>query len=142
MAPTIHISPDDVERIAQHAARVHPEEGCGILIGTVVEDVITVDRIVEAANIASGDRTRSYQVDWQALLRTTKTARADENDVVGFYHSHPTGQTAPSASDRQDAWVGRAYLIVTLDAGCLEEVACWWLPAVGAPFEKQQVRSA
>ena len=95
-------------RIRVEAARVAPEECCGILLGCGDR----IDGLLPAANVAR-DRRRRFEIDSQVLIDAHRAARAGGPEVVGYYHSHPAGPAEPSATDRaMAAGDGRVWAIV------------------------------
>ena len=96
----------DAMRAAALAA--HPLEACGILLGTG-------GRIIEArqtANVHPSPHTH-FEIDPQALIDAHRAARAGGPDVAGYFHSHPVGAAAPSATDRASAaGDGRIWAII------------------------------
>lgn len=84
-----------VDSLLAHAASAAPEECCGLLLG----HDSTIAEARPAANVAE-DRRRHFEIDPQALVDAHRAARAGEPDVLGYYHSHPSGPAAPSATDR------------------------------------------
>ena len=92
----------------EHAAAAHPHEACGLLLGAA-------RAIVEArvcANVAS-DPTRHFEIDPTALIAAHRAARAGGPAILGYYHSHPTGDANPSATDlAMAAHDGRIWAIV------------------------------
>lgn len=124
-----------LDRVAAHAERCHPEECCGVLVGKGRR----VERVVEAANVASEDRTRRYVIAPEALLAVHKEARQEECDVVGYYHSHPGGPARPSAYDLEHAWPGTSYLIVELEDAEVVGMRSFRLCASGDRFEEERL---
>ena len=62
------------------------------------------------------------------LLDTQRAARRDGTTVVGWYHSHPDGVAAPSATDAARAAAdGMVWLIAAAGA-----VSAWRAEAAGA----------
>ena len=108
-----------------HARQVWPDECCGVLLGHTGSGATTVARLEPAENIAEGNRRRAYQIDWETLFRTSKGARCGDLDIVGFYHSHPDGSSAPSATDTRWAWVDHIYLIVALTQAECTSITAW-----------------
>jgi proteasome lid subunit RPN8/RPN11 len=99
-----------------HAAAALPLEACGILLGGGAR--ITEARAV--ANIHPAPATH-FEIDPQALIDAHRAARAGGPAVIGYYHSHPHGPAAPSATDRASAaGDGGVWAII---AG--EDVAFW-----------------
>lgn len=98
------------------AAAAHPLECCGLLLGRSHAIV----QAVPAANVAAEPAHR-FEIDPAALIAAHRAARSGGPQVLGYYHSHPTGDARPSATDQaQAAGDKRVWAIV---AGC---DVCWW----------------
>ncbi|WP_240318879.1 desampylase [Halorussus rarus] len=118
--PVIAVPASVRDEIVAHAREGAPEEVCGILAG-VREARGEADRTrhrVEsrhpAANVAETPRTR-YEIDPREQLDLLERIEDAGREVVGFYHSHPRGPAAPSATDAAQAtWPDRSYVIVSL----------------------------
>jgi proteasome lid subunit RPN8/RPN11 len=84
-------------------------EICGILRG----DGPNIVRADTAANVAA-DPARHFEIDPAALLAAHRDARRPGAvGVAGWYHSHPSGDPAPSVTDAaQAAPDGMLWLIV------------------------------
>lgn len=80
----------------EDARRAAPEECCGLLLGRGQR----IDEVRAAANLAE-NRHVHFEIDPVVLLAAHKEARAGGPEVMGYYHSHPTGICVPSATDRQ-----------------------------------------
>lgn len=93
-------------------ARADPEhEVCGLLLGNLTH----IADIRPAANVAADTSTR-FEIDPAILLPAHREARTNGVPVVGHYHSHPNGSSAPSAADAADAGEnGLLWLIVGHD---------------------------
>lgn len=122
---TLYVEQRFLSDLSCHAADAWPEECCGLLIGRRDAGDARVTRVVPAENIASGDRRRSYQIDWRVLIDTFRAAREGPDAVLGFYHSHPDGSSRPSKRDRQSAWADYRYLILAARDGSVAEMTCW-----------------
>ena len=84
--------------VIAEAARVHPEEACGLLLGTGSE----ITRAVVCTNVHPTPHTH-FEIDPIALIAAHKAARAGGPEIVGYWHSHPTGSAVPSPTDRASA---------------------------------------
>lgn len=99
----------DVMAIFDHCHREHPNEACGILSGrgTRVEKVYSLTSETPSPTF--------YQIDSQEQFRVLKEMRETERDLVGIYHSHPSGPAYPSSTDVELAFYPEAvYVIVSL----------------------------
>lgn len=94
MGMEIHLARGIVAAIAGEAAKAHPLEACGLLLGH--GDMVL--EIRPCANVA-GDPARHFEIDPAALIAAFRAQRAGGPQVVGYYHSHPTGESRPSGTD-------------------------------------------
>lgn len=133
----ILISPRDLESISRHGEASYPRECCGFLIGRAGEDATRVERVLPTAN--RGGRRDQFTIHPETVLAVHKEVRTAGLDVVGFYHSHPDHPARPSGLDRENAWPGLSYLIVSVAGGRAVETRSWHLSAEGAV--EQEVRA-
>ena len=105
------------DAVADHASEGAPAEVCGVLGGSrgqssESDDDAQRDRVTDVyrtENVAESPRTR-YRIDPERQLAVLERIDAEGLDVVGFYHSHPTGPAEPSETDAARAtWRGYAY---------------------------------
>lgn len=84
--------------LREEAEKAAPNECCGLLLGRG-------GRITEAraAENVADDPLRQFEIDPAALLAAHKQARAGGPELLGYYHSHPDGHPAPSATDCEHA---------------------------------------
>ncbi len=117
-----------LDGIVRHLESAYPEEGVGALLGTIEQaGRRQVRRQVPLANAARQNRQRRYEVAPEDLVRLQRDARADGLEVVGYYHSHPEADPAPSSHDRHTAWPWYIYVIVRVGKGRADGVAAWQL---------------
>ncbi len=115
--PRLTLSQADLDAIRNEAEAAHPQECCGLLIGTRDAGGVTVATVIAAANIAT-EPARRFEVDPKTLIAAHKAARAAGREVIGHYHSHPGGGAVPSAHDRVRAInEGEVWLIVPVEEG-------------------------
>lgn len=93
------------ELLAQ--ARADPRrECCGLMSGR--EGV--VNRIHPAPNALAS--ATEYEISPAELFATMRAMRADGLELMGIYHSHPTGENRPSARDIDRAYYPHAAYFV------------------------------
>lgn len=92
---------------AEAAARA-PLEACGLLFGSAA----AIDGWSAARNVAEDPRCR-FEIDPAALFAAHRAERGGGPVIAGYWHSHPSGDAAPSATDaRMAAPDGKLWLIV------------------------------
>jgi proteasome lid subunit RPN8/RPN11 len=117
------------DAVVAHALEGAPEEVCGVLGGRFGETESTVETAVPTRNAAPAPEYE-YAIDPAEQVAVMDDLEARGLDVVGFYHSHPSGPAGPSATDADRAsWPDRTYLVVDL-AGDHPFVGAWrWAAA-------------
>ena len=94
--------------LLEEARKAHPLECCGLLLGQGG----VVSKARPAANVHP-DPARHFEIDPAALIAAHRAARGGGPEVLGYYHSHPTGRAEPSDTDRaQASGDGRIWAIV------------------------------
>ncbi len=136
-AAALAVPDADLEAIGRHAERTYPEECCGFLLGETRGGATRVDRIVPAANERRDSRHNRFVMSPETVLAAHKEARAAGLAVVGYYHSHPDHPAEPSEFDREHAWPGLSYLIVSVRGGRVDRVRSWRLRDDRERFEEE-----
>ena len=112
----IEVTSAVLDALLADAGATHPHECCGLLFGTGT--AITAHQ--RTANVHPAPETH-FEIDPQALIDAHRAMRQGGLQLVGYYHSHPGGDCAPSATDRAVAADdGMIWAIVAADS-----VALW-----------------
>ncbi|WP_332459776.1 M67 family metallopeptidase [Croceicoccus marinus] len=107
--PFLTVTRTVVDAIAASASRAAPREACGLLLGRGSR----IDALSETVNVAP-DPLRHFEIDPAALIAAHKAERAGGQQLIGYFHSHPSGLPEPSATDQaQAARDGRVWAIAT-----------------------------
>ncbi len=115
----IVVTSEVLAAIEAAAETAHPHEACGILFG----EGARITAFTEARNVHPTPRTH-FEIDPQALLDAHRAQRAGGQVIVGYFHSHPLGSSAPSDTDRRSSpRDGRVWAIIGFDGLCLWEDA-------------------
>lgn len=108
----IEVTRDALTVMRAAARAAHPLEACGLLLG----EGARITQARAARNIHPQPQTH-FEIDPQALIDAHRAARAGGPEVLGYFHSHPAGPPAPSATDRAcAARDGRVWAILAGDA--------------------------
>lgn len=108
-----------IDLLHDEACRAYPNECCGILLG----HGRAITGAQPARNVHPAPQTR-FEIDGKALVDAHRAARSGGPQVLGYYHSHPAGPPAPSATDHAEAaHDGAVWAIVAGDA------IGWWCDA-------------
>lgn len=105
---TLEVAREALEAMVAAAAQAAPEEACGLLLGADGR----ISEAVAARNVAL-DPASHFEIDPQALIDAHRSERGEGPELVGYFHSHPTGRPEPSDTDREQAsGDGKAWAIV------------------------------
>ena len=135
----LQLSTEHNAAIRTHAAADYPHECCGFLVGRADGEAIQVVRTVSAANLRDDSPRNRFEIDPGDLVKTDRAARAEGLGVVGFYHSHPDAPARPSEFDREHAWAGYCYVIVSVQQGRPHEMRSWRLREDHQAFEEDEM---
>jgi proteasome lid subunit RPN8/RPN11 len=95
---TALVLPAEIQaEIVRQALAALPRECCGLLEGLRDGGGFAVTALRAVPNLATqADR---FELDPAAHLRVLREARLGGRTIIGCYHSHPGGDTAPSPRD-------------------------------------------
>ena len=133
------ILPRHLLTVSRHAAMSYPEECCGVLIGRASGEGTFVERVLSVGNERQDSRHNRFLINPETVLAAHKEARALGLDIVGYYHSHPDHPAQPSDFDREHAWPGLSYLIVSVQGGKVAEARSWRLSDERDRYEEEKV---
>ncbi|TME49972.1 MAG: M67 family metallopeptidase [Chloroflexi bacterium] len=123
------------ERMGALAAGAYPDEGCGVLLGSIVGEHVEVVDVTRGRNLNTERARDRYVLDPADILAADRDARARGIDIVGYWHSHPDHPAHPSQFDTDHAWVDYVYVICATTSEGTGDVNAFTLTAEGGPFE-------
>lgn len=110
------------DELLAEAWRALPNESCGLLAGRGR----AVARVFRATNALASPT--AYEIRPRELFALFRRLRAEGLDLVGIYHSHPTGDNFPSARDLERAYYPEtAYVIISPRADATRPVRAFLL---------------
>ncbi len=107
----------DLQVMIEHALSGYPNEVCGMLAGKSG----AVEKVYAMRNAKPGPDY--YEMEAEEQFRVMKDIRDSGLEMIGLFHSHPTGHAYPSSMDVERAyWPGTqlpnypdaVYVIVSL----------------------------
>ncbi len=131
------ITQTTLTQMVEHLQDAYPNEGGGLLLGTMQGDLATVLEIAPAHNTFPTEEQfhrMGLATDFWTQIEDSADARGLQ--IVGFYHSHPDHPAQPSLYDLEHAWVNMAYIIVSVQAGKLDHIRNWQLKPDRSAFEE------
>lgn len=117
----------DIDNIHRHARDTYPEECAGAIVGMDVGEVKIVADVWPAENTHEDERSRRFLIEPLQIKKFEEQADELDMDLLGFYHSHPDHPAEPSEYDREHAWPGWSYVIVSVGADEVQDTRSWVL---------------
>jgi proteasome lid subunit RPN8/RPN11 len=114
----LKIGKSHYEAIRRHGEETYPHECCGVLLGQMEDDARIVTSTARAGNTRTDSAHNRYNIDPKELVRIQRQARERNEDIIGFYHSHPDHPAQWSQTDLAEAhWFGCSYVITSVEKG-------------------------
>jgi proteasome lid subunit RPN8/RPN11 len=115
----LKLSRSDYHGLRQHGEETYPHECCGVLLGRFGDDgTRVVTSTARAGNTRTDSARNRYNIDPRELIRIQREGRERNEDIVGFYHSHPDHPAQWSSTDLAEAhWFGCSYVITGVEQG-------------------------
>jgi len=114
----LKISQSHYQALRQHGEETYPHECCGVLLGRMDGEERVVTTTARCGNTRQDSPQNRYNIDPKELVRIQRQARDRDEDIVGFYHSHPDHPARWSPTDLAEAhWFGCSYVITSVDKG-------------------------
>ena len=139
----LKITGKDYDAIRRHGEETYPHECCGVLLGQMDGDLRTVTSTARCGNTRIDSPQNRYHIDPKELVRIQREARGREEDIVGFYHSHPDHPAQWSKTDFEEAhWIGCSYVITSVEQGTSKVTNAFLLAGTSEEdkrFEDQRV---
>lgn len=94
----IEVTSEALKAMHSAADAAYPREACGLLLGCGT----CITRLIQTANVHPTPQTH-FEIDPQALIDAHRAEREGGQAVLGYFHSHPAGDVAPSETDKKMA---------------------------------------
>ena len=123
--------------IRRHGEETYPHECCGVLLGRMNGDGRVVTSLARCGNTRTDSPQNRYHIDPRELVRIQREGRDREEDILGFYHSHPDHPASWSQTDLADAhWFGCSYVITSVEKGKAVTTSSFLLDGSGEEDKK------
>ena len=115
----LKVSRQDYDTLRRHGEETYPYECCGVLLGRFDDDgTRVVTSTARCGNTRTDSAHNRYNIDPRELVRVQREGRERDEDIVGFYHSHPDHPAQWSPTDFAEAhWLGCSYVITSVEKG-------------------------
>jgi len=108
---TLDISSTLIANLMIETRNSDPLECCGLLLG----EGSRIIQIQPTTNVHATPSTH-FEIDPISLIAAHRSEREGGPQILGFYHSHPSGPSEPSVTDREmAAHDGKVWAIIGQD---------------------------
>jgi len=137
------VPPTLLRDLQAHGEAAYPNEGAGLLLGTVTPEGKTVADILPLSNEwEAGEQYHRYMITPQDMLRCEHEAARRGLDVVGIFHSHPDHPAQPSTMDRDWALPFFSYVITSVEKAQAVVSRAWLLREDRSAFDEEVIQAA
>jgi proteasome lid subunit RPN8/RPN11 len=114
----LRIGQSQYEALRRHGEETYPYECCGVLLGRFEDGGRVVSSTARCGNTRDDSPQNRYHIDPKEVIRIQREGRERQEDIIGFYHSHPDHPARWSSTDLAEAhWFGCSYVITSVEQG-------------------------
>lgn len=123
----IHIEPEIVKQLSEHALQTFPYECSGFVLGFETTKNRFITKSLPVENVSESDKRRHFKISASDYLKAERYAQENGLTLLGIYHSHPKHPSVPSESDRRAAQPYFSYLILSVSEKQVKNIQSWIL---------------
>lgn len=128
-------------KIQAHGMETYPHECCGAILGRDENGSREVLALLPLANRRDDSPRNRFEITPEDVQLAEKTARDQNLELIGWYHSHPDAPARPSEFDREHAWPWYSYIIVSVQSGMPKDMNSWRLQDDRAAYDAEAIES-
>ena len=95
----LKIGQSQYEALRRHGEETYPYECCGALLGRFEDGGRVVTSTARCGNTRDDSPQNRYHIDPKEVIRIQREGRERQEDIIGFYHSHPDHPARWSPTD-------------------------------------------
>ncbi len=137
---TINITKKIEKDFLRHSESDYPFECCGFILGNYHKNSSTGTKYLAIPNIKDENRERRFLIDPIAYQKAEDQADEQGLSIISIVHSHPDHPDKPSEFDRQHAWPGFSYIIISVKKGKAVSYRSWQLNENRAFFIEENIK--
>ena len=114
------------QKLVDLAQAARPHEACGLLVGSRSAAGVRIEAVRSLENREANRPELAFRIAPEDWVREEQSVRLQGQEVVGIWHSHPTGPAVPSARDlRVDLGSFLSLIVGRVDGTW--QLRCWTL---------------
>ena len=136
----INITQEIIDQFSSHGEEKFPHECCGFILGNYQGDETFGLEYLPATNTKEENRERRFLIDPMAYQKAEDEADERNLSVISIVHSHPDHPDKPSDFDRDHAWPGFSYIIISVQSGKAVSYRSWQLNEDRKNFIEENIK--
>ena len=136
----IVLTEDIIDSFLQHGEKDYPFECCGFILGSFKDKESMGVEYIPAPNTKEKNRERRFLIDPMAYQKAEDEADERGLSVISIVHSHPDHPDKPSEFDREHAWPGFSYIIISIQDGKAVSFRSWQLNTDRKYFIEENIK--
>ena len=135
----IILKEDIINSFLKHGETDYPYECCGFILGHFTNNKSIGTEYVPALNTKDDNKERRFLIDPLAYQNAEEQADKKGLSIISIVHSHPDHPHKPSEFDRNHAWPGFSYIIISVKKGLAASYRSWQLNEDRSIFIKEKI---
>ena len=137
----INLTHDIIDQFKKHGESDYPHECCGFILGSFKDTESIGVKYMPASNTKEENRERRFLIDPMAYQKAEDEADELGLSVISIVHSHPDHPDKPSEFDREHAWPGFSYIIISVQDGKAVSYRSWQLSTDRKFFIEENIKT-
>ena len=137
----INLTHDIIDQFKKHGESDYPHECCGFILGSFKDMESIGVEYIPASNTKEENRERRFLIDPMAYQKAEDEADELGMSVISIVHSHPDHPDKPSEFDREHAWPGFSYIIISVQDGNAVSFRSWLLSEDRKIFIEENIKT-
>ncbi len=137
--PKINLTQKIIDNFLNHAQNEYPYECCGFILGRFKDDESIALQYISVENTKEENRERRFLIDPIAYQEAEDEADRQKLSIISIVHSHPDHPDKPSDFDRDHAWPGFSYIIISVKNGKSTTYRSWQLDQNRSTFIEEKI---
>ena len=123
----------------KHGQQDYPYECCGFILGNFIGQQSVGIEYIAASNTKEENKERRFLIDPVAYQDAEDKADKNGLSIISIVHSHPDHPDRPSDFDRDHAWPGFSYIIISIKKGLAVSYRSWKLNEDRTKFIEESI---
>ena len=135
----IVLTEDIINNFLKHGEKDYPFECCGFILGHFIDDKSVGTEYIATPNTKEENKERRFLIDPMVYQDAEDQADKKGISIISIVHSHPDHPDRPSDFDKNHAWPGFSYIIMSVKKGISVSYRSWKLNQDRTKFIKEKI---